>query len=112
MTGSVTPTFDFPVSFAREGNLVTMQWPDFTKTRNVANSQLFTADLVPSQYLPTYINSPVWCVQIVDGNTLTSFSTGVISFGGGGNIVISRADLGNFANTYVGIIGSSITYIV
>ena len=112
MTGSVTPTFDWPVSFAREGNLVTMQWTDFTKTRNVSNSQLFTADLVPSEFLPTFINAPVWTCQIVDGNANTDFSTGIISFGSSGNIVISRSDFTNFSNTYVGVFGSSITYIV
>lgn len=111
MTGAVTPTFDFPVTFSRIAKTVVMQWGDFTKIRNSLD-QLFTADLVPSQFLPTFINSPVWPVQIVDGNENTDFSTGIISFGPSGNIVISRADFSVFSNTHVGIFGSSITYIV
>jgi len=112
MTGSVTPTFNFTVTFSRTGNLVVMKWIDFFKARNVSNSQLFTGTSVPPRFLPTYSNSPVWVVMIIDGSSPTSFTQGVISFGGSGQIVIAPSSLGNFSNTYCGILGSTISYYV
>ncbi|MGN6347051.1 MAG: hypothetical protein ACTHME_05050 [Candidatus Nitrosocosmicus sp.] len=113
MTGAVTPTFDFPVTFSRIGKNVTMQWNGFQKARNSVDF-LFTADLVPSRFLPSYTsgNPLVWDCIIIDGASLSSFSIGSISFGSSGNIQIGRLDGANFTNTYCGILGSSISYIV
>lgn len=113
MTGAVTPAFDFPVTFNRVGNTVTMQWDEFHKART-GSDIMFTAELVPTRFLPVFGTSdtPLWVVHITDGATLTSFSTGVIGFGSGQNIVLAPISLGNFGNIFVGLSSGSITYIV
>jgi len=116
MTGAVTPTFDFPVTFSRTGKNVVMAWDGFQKTRT-GTDILFTADLVPERFRPTIIsgNPPVWLISIIDGSSLispASFSAGVISFGDMGNITIGRLDQTNFTNAYVGAFGSHISYYV
>jgi hypothetical protein len=115
MTGSVTPTFDFPVSFAREGNLVTMQWDGIQKSTTNTSNFLFTADLVPNIYLPSFPsgNPLVWQQTVINGASFTDFGQGSLSFGPLGNIQIGTGFFGgNFANACCGISGGSITYIV
>ena len=113
MTGAVTPTFDFPVKFTRTGKIVVMRWDGFQKTRN-SNDFLYTADLVPSIFLPSFpVGNPlVWEKTIIDGTSLSDFSLGSLSFGPSGNIQIGRLDGANFSSTYCGILGSTITYDV
>lgn len=115
MTGAVTPSFTFPVTFSRVGKNVTMQWDGFTKTRT-STDILFSIQTVPTRFLPAFGNSdsPLWAASITDGPNMTSFTMGVIGFGqpGNANIVIAPSTLSNFGNTYVGISNSSITYIV
>lgn len=113
MTGAVTPAFNFPVTFSRVGNTVTMQWDEFNKVRT-GTDIMFTAELVPTRFLPVFgtSNNPLWVVHITDGPTLASFTTGVIGFGTGSNIVMAPIGLGNFTNTFVGLSSASITYIV
>jgi hypothetical protein len=113
MTGAVTPTFDFPVTFTKAGNIVVMRWDGFQKTRNSLDF-LYTADLVPAIFLPSFPegNPLVWEKTIIDGASLSNFSTGSLSFGPLGNIQIGRIDGANFTSTYCGILGSTITYSV
>lgn len=116
MTGSVTPTFDFPVKFSRNGKRVIMQWDGFQKATTNTSNFLFTGDLVPARFLPTFPsgNPLVWEKTIIDGASPTSdFGNGSLSFGPLGNIQIGVGFFGgNFTNAYCGILGSSISYIL
>jgi hypothetical protein len=115
MTGSVTPTFDFPVTFVKVGRLVTMQWNGFQRKTTNQSDFLFTGDVVPTQFLPSYPagNPLAWNITVVSGLTEFSYVTGSLSFGPLGNIQIgSSVGGGNFTSTWCGALGSSISYIV
>lgn len=115
MTGSVTPTFNFPVKFSRTGKLVIMQWDGFQKSTTNQSDFLFTADLVPPRYLPAIASGDplTWLKIVIDGASVTDFALGNISFGPSGNINIGVGVLGsNFTNAKCGILSSSISYCV
>ncbi len=114
MTGAVTPTFDFTVKFTRIGKTVVMKWIGFDKTCN-STDFLFTADLVPARFRPTYTSGDpnTWIVTIIKGALLTDIIVGAISFGSLGNIQISGIDgSGWISGNQCGIFSSSITYDV
>lgn len=112
MTGSVSPTFDFPVTFSRTGKNVVMQWDSFIEGVNVSDSKLFTGDTIPERFLPPYYNGRSWPKHIIDGESSSDVFVGALSFGELGNIIFEPANFGNFNNSLCGAFGSSICYTV
>lgn len=113
MSGSYMPSVNFFVTFSRVGQSVTMSWQGFTTSVTNTGQQLTSTTSVPSRFLPTYSNSPVYPVYVIDGNSITSSITlGTLAFGAGGKLVVAAVNLGSFNNSYAGILDGSISYII
>lgn len=112
MSGSVTVPLDFVVTFSRVGKSVTMKWTGIVHAVDASSQQLVSVETVPTRFLPSYVNSPLYSVYVIDGAAPQDITLGAITFGSGNQLVITPYDLGFFNNAFCGIIDSSISYIV
>jgi hypothetical protein len=112
MSGSVSAPIDFPVTFSRVGKSVTMKWTGIVAAVTASSQQLVSVETVPTRFLPTYVNSPVYAVYGIDGAAPDSRTLCAIAFGSGQQLVITPSNFGFFNNAFCGIMDSSISYIV